>query len=91
MAPVAVEATAENKPTAHAVDLFPWLMCEVTSELPVGKFTVGNLLRLQKGSIVATGSPTTGDIPLRVNKLLLGWTQFEVVEDKLAVRITELE
>jgi flagellar motor switch/type III secretory pathway protein FliN len=28
-------------------------------------------------------------VPLRVNQLLIGWTEFEVVEDRLAVRITE--
>jgi len=26
---------------------------------------------------------------LRVNKMLIGWTEFEVVGDRLAVRITE--
>jgi len=31
----------------------------------------------------------TSDVPLRVNELLIGWTEFEVVGDRLAVRISE--
>jgi len=51
---------------------------------------VGDLLSLRKGSVVLTATAVANDIPLRVNKILLGWGRFEVVNDRLAVRITEL-
>ena len=69
---------------------FGWLPCTLSLEIPTIKFTVGDLLRLQKGSIVETGSHFATDIPLRANGLLIGWTEFEVIGNRLAVRITEL-
>ncbi len=69
---------------------FGWLPCHLSLEIPAVKFTVGDLLRLGKESIVETASASTSDIPLRVNGLLVGWTEFEVIGNRLAVRITEL-
>jgi flagellar motor switch protein FliN/FliY len=72
-----------------AIDGMPWLPCMLTLEVPVPGFTVGDLMRLREGSIVATGCNQTSDVPLRVNQLLIGWTEFEVIDDRLAVRITD--
>jgi flagellar motor switch/type III secretory pathway protein FliN len=80
--------TAE-KPEKNPAELFGWLPCQLSLEIPVTHFTVGDLLRLSKGSIVETGCQYTSDIPLRANGLLIGWTEFEVIRDRLAVRITE--
>ncbi len=71
------------------LDSMPWLPCTLCLEVPVVRFTIGDLLMLTKGSIVETACHHTSDIPLRVNQLLLGWTEFEVIGDKLAVRITD--
>jgi flagellar motor switch/type III secretory pathway protein FliN len=71
------------------LDSMPWLPCTLTLEVPVVHFTIGDLLGLKVGSIVETACHHTGDVPLRVNQLLIGWTEFEVVGDRLAVRITE--
>lgn len=71
------------------LDSMPWLPCTLTLEVPVVRFTIANLLALAKGSIVETACHHTSDLPLRANKLLIGWTEFEVVGDRLAVRITE--
>lgn len=76
---------AQNDP----LDSIPWLPCTLTLEVPVVNFTIGDLLSLQKGSIVETACHHTSDLPLRVNQLLIAWTEFEVVGDRLAVRITE--
>jgi flagellar motor switch/type III secretory pathway protein FliN len=67
----------------------PWLPCTLTVELPVARFTIGDLLALDEGSIVETACHHTSDLPLRVNRLLIGWSEFNVVGDQLAVRITE--
>ena len=76
--------------TKDPVARFGWLPCQLSLELPVSGFTVGNLLRLSKGSIVETSSHHADDVPVRVNGLLIGWAEFEVIEDRLAIRITEL-
>lgn len=71
------------------LDSMPWLPCTLTLDLPVARFTIGDLLALTEGSIVETGCHHTSDLPLRVNHLLIGWTEFDVIGDRLAVRITE--
>ena len=74
----------------NPAELFGWLPCQLSLEAQVVKFTVGDLLRLSKGSIVETDCPATRDVPLRANGLLIAWTEFEVIGNRLAVRMTEL-
>jgi flagellar motor switch/type III secretory pathway protein FliN len=89
--------TAEPNPPAPSpapaapdpLDSVQWMPFTLSLELPVVGFTIGDLLKLTKGSIVETASHHTSDVPLRVNKLLIGWTEFEVIGDRMAVRITE--
>lgn len=71
------------------LDRMPWLPCTLSVEVPVVQFTIGDLLSLTRGSIVETASHQTSDVPLRINQLLVGWTEFEVIGDRLAVRITD--
>lgn len=71
------------------LDSMPWLPCAVTLELPVVNFTIEDLLKLAPGIIVETACHHTSDVPLRVNQLLIGWTEFDVIDDRLAVRITD--
>jgi flagellar motor switch/type III secretory pathway protein FliN len=71
------------------LDTMPWLPCTLSLEVPAVRFTIADLLALTKGSIVETACHHTSDVPLRVNKVLIGWTEFEVVGDRLAVRITD--
>ncbi|MDQ2925799.1 MAG: FliM/FliN family flagellar motor C-terminal domain-containing protein [Acidobacteriota bacterium] len=71
-------------------EMLPWLPCTLALDIPVIKFTVGDLLALTKGSIVETAYHQSSDLPLRVNGQLVGWTEFEVVGDSLAVRLTDL-
>jgi flagellar motor switch/type III secretory pathway protein FliN len=68
----------------------PWLPCTLALDIPVVKFTVGDLLGLVNGSIVETAYHQSSDLPLRVNGQLVGWTEFEVVGERLAVRLTDL-
>lgn len=75
--------------SSDLLDSMPWLPCTLTLEVPVVRFTVGDLLALKEGSVVETSCHHTSDVPLRVNRLLIGWTEFEVIGDRLAVRITD--
>jgi flagellar motor switch/type III secretory pathway protein FliN len=87
--PQATEATAA--PTVKdPSEEFGWLPCRLSVELPLSRFTVGDLLKLREGSIVETACQHTNHVPLRANGLLIGWTEFEVTGLHLTVRITEL-
>ena len=80
----------ERPPDRDPGEFLPWLPCTLALDLPVIKFTVGDLLSLTKGSIVETAYHQSSDLPLRVNGQLVGWTEFEVVGERLAVRLTDL-
>jgi len=84
-APAATGPQSEPDP----LDTMPWLPCTLALDVPVVRFTIGDLLKLTIGSIVETACHHTSDVPLRVNRLLIGWTEFEAVGDRLAVRITD--
>lgn len=83
------ELVAAEPGTKDLLDTMPWLPCMLTLDVPVVRFTIADLLALKPGSIVETACHHTSDVPLRVNQLLIGWTEFEVVGDRLAVRVTE--
>jgi flagellar motor switch/type III secretory pathway protein FliN len=66
------------------------LPCELTVELPLPGFKIADLLRLGAGAVINASWPVERDVPLRLNGTLIGWSEFEVVGDSLAVRLTEL-
>jgi flagellar motor switch/type III secretory pathway protein FliN len=84
--PQLVEKHLERDPA----EILPWLPCTLALDIPVVRFTVGDLLSLTHGSIVETAYHQSSDLPLRVNGQLVGWTEFEVVGERLAVRLTDL-
>ena len=67
------------------------LNCRLTFGLPVPKFTVGDLLRLAAQSVIDTGRPESTDVGVQLNGQLIGWAEFEALNDNLAFRFTELE
>lgn len=92
-APPAVEIQAQAQVQESAkspIEAYHWLRCQTTVEISVAKFTVGQLLNLRPGSVVQTATSVAHDVPIRINKTLLGWGRFEVLGDQLAVRIMEL-
>ncbi len=88
---VGPEAVVEEPPREREpVELLPWLPCTLALEVPVVSFTVGTLLSLSVGTLIESAWHQSTDIPLRVNGLLMAWTEFEVVGERLAARITDL-
>ncbi len=67
-----------------------WLPCTLSVELSVSRFTVRDLLQLSVNSVLDARWSKSADVPLRANAELIGWAEFEVVGERLAVRITEL-
>lgn len=73
----------------------PWeavqeLSAELSVELPLPKCTVRKFLAMAGGSVLPSGWKVGAEVPLRVNGTVIAWCDFEVVFDRLAVRITEL-
>lgn len=73
-----------------AEELLPWLTCTLALDIPVLAFTVESFLKLKPGSLVRTAFHQSSDIPLEVNGVAMAWTEFELVGDSLAARITDL-
>ena len=70
-------------------DLFP-LNCLVSIDLPVPRFTVRDLLRLDAGGVVEAHWKEGTHLPVLANGRQIGWAEFEVIGERLAVQLTEL-
>lgn len=66
------------------------LSCRISVEIPVIGFTVGDLLRLEMDSVVNARMSSGANVSLKVNGQLIGWAEFEVMGDRVAVRLTEI-
>jgi flagellar motor switch/type III secretory pathway protein FliN len=66
------------------------LSCLLSMDLPVHSFTVRDLLRLEPGSVLETNNANSADVPIVVNSQRIGWAEFEVMGQRLGIRITEL-
>jgi flagellar motor switch/type III secretory pathway protein FliN len=91
-APVLVNPDAAG---AHEDDEKRWqpvlaLPCNLTVDLELPGFKVSDLLKMGPGTVLGSTWAVRRDVPLRVNGNVIGWSEFEVVGDTLAVRLTEL-
>jgi flagellar motor switch protein FliN/FliY len=66
------------------------LPLQLDLKVPLPSFRVHNLLALEKGQVIESAWPHTEDLPLWSGGVHLVWTEFEVVDQKLAVRVTRL-
>jgi flagellar motor switch/type III secretory pathway protein FliN len=66
------------------------LACEFTVDIVLPAFKVGDVLKLGRQTVVDTLWQVDRDVPLRVNGVVIGYGEFEVVKNHLAVRLTEL-
>jgi len=74
-------------------DLWKQLMmlpCRVRVEAPIASFTVADLLGLCPGSLVRSSQKAGSRASVQVNGQVIGWGDFDVVDDALAIRLTEL-
>ena len=66
------------------------LMMTLESGIALREFKVRDLLRLEVGQVVESACQDIDDVPVKVGQVQLGWSEFEVVEQRLAVRLTRL-
>jgi flagellar motor switch/type III secretory pathway protein FliN len=87
LVPIAAAPQAErNEMDPHLARL----PVQVDVGIPVQGFRVGNLLALDSGQVVETQWQNGDDLPLSAGEVQLAWSEFEVVDSRLAVRITRL-
>ncbi len=90
---------------SERVPEMPWMMrieehaaWEILSELrmslravvALNRFRVSNLLTLKEGQVFESASRDTDDVVLLAGQSQLGWSEFEVMEQRMAVRLTRL-
>jgi flagellar motor switch/type III secretory pathway protein FliN len=66
------------------------LPVELDVAVPVRDFRVRNLLALEPGHVIETEWANGEDMPLAAGDVQLAWSEFEVVDSRLAVRVTRL-
>lgn len=81
-------------PSGRNVTELPWqkamdLPCSLSVRLSVPKMTVGQLVQLDLNSVVDSGHPEDAGVPVWVNGVNIGTSEFDVIGDHLIVRITE--
>jgi len=58
--------------------------------IPLVGLTVRNLLELKCGETIGSTWATTEDVPLKVGEVQVCWGEFEVLEQRMALRLTRL-
>jgi len=66
------------------------LPVELEVSVPVRNFRVRNLLALELSQLIESGWGHGEDVPLVAGDVQLAWSEFEVVDTQLAVRVTRL-
>jgi flagellar motor switch protein FliN/FliY len=69
---------------------FAQLPVELDVAVPVREFRVRSLLALEPGQVIESQWTQGDDLPLAAGDVQVAWSEFEVVESQLAVRVTRL-
>jgi flagellar motor switch protein FliN/FliY len=77
----------ESVPLSAAVSRLP---VELEVSIPLREFRVRNLLNLGPEQVIETQWSHDEDMPLVSGAVQLAWSEFEVIDSKLAVRITRI-
>jgi flagellar motor switch protein FliM len=62
----------------------------LTALIPLRQFTVRSLLLLDKGQMIASDRSLSEDIPMKIGAVQIAWGEFEVVEHRMALRVTRV-
>jgi flagellar motor switch protein FliN/FliY len=66
------------------------LRVTVRAGVLLSHFKVRDLLAIKEGQVFESLSPATEDVPVRAGQVQLGWSEFEVLEQRMALRLTRL-
>ena len=87
--PVAPQPKEDERPIALSVPVAR-LPVELDVAVPVRQFRVRNLLALSPGQLIESQWSNGEDVPLASGDVQLAWSEFEVIDSQLAVRVTRL-
>jgi flagellar motor switch protein FliN/FliY len=89
-----------NETQTHVVESSPapreiWpealeLPCRLYVSLEVPHFTIRDLLSLSVNALIDTRRREGAHVPVLVNGVMVGWAEFDVIDGRLAVRMTEM-
>jgi flagellar motor switch protein FliN/FliY len=66
------------------------LRVTIRAAVTLDGFKVRDLLAMKQGQVFKSLSRVTEDVPVRVGQMQLGWSEFEVLEQQIALRLTRL-
>lgn len=87
---VPVAPAAGREPASEFDGPVARLPVELDVAVPVRDFRVRRLLALTPGDVIASQWCNGEDMPLAAGAVQLAWTEFEVIDTQLAVRVTRL-
>lgn len=87
---VPVSAPAEGDESTSLTFPEGRLPIELDVSIPLRDFRVRSLLGLHPGALVESEWAHGSDLPLSAGKVILAWSEFEVVDSQLAIRVTRL-
>jgi flagellar motor switch protein FliN/FliY len=85
--PVARALTGDGIALTAAVARLP---VEMDVSVPVRNFRVRNLLALEPSQLIESDWGHGEDLPLAAGEVQLAWSEFEVIDTQLSVRVTRL-
>jgi flagellar motor switch/type III secretory pathway protein FliN len=56
----------------------------------MNRFKVRDLLSLKEGQVFESLSPDTDDVSLLIGRMQVGWSEFEIMDQRMALRLTRL-
>ena len=80
-------ATIEEHPDWPLLQRIPM---RLSAAIPLPGFRVRDLVGLKPGLTVASAWLCSDDVPLKIGSVQLSWSEFEVVEQRMAIRLTRL-
>jgi Type III flagellar switch regulator (C-ring) FliN C-term len=66
------------------------LPMRLSAGIPLPGFRVRDLVGLKPGLMLRSSWLSTDDVPLKIGSVQLSWSEFEVVEQRMAIRLTRL-
>lgn len=70
------------------------MLAQLRTSIRVGvslrDFTVRDLLAMKEGQVFESVSSATEDVPVTIGEVQVGWSEFEVLEHTMALRLTRL-
>jgi flagellar motor switch/type III secretory pathway protein FliN len=86
-APVPWMAHIEEHPSW---EILAKLRVTLRAVVAMNRFKVRDLLSLKEGQVFESVSPDSDDVSLLIGQMQVGWSEFEIMDQRMALRLTRL-